>query len=273
MKRFCTILAMALLLACTARAASINIIQLQNRPAEEIIPIVEPMLGPGEVITGQGFKLFLRSSAETLEQVQEMIGALDIAAKMLQISVFQGSKRSLEEINVGGNLQIETGSGSIGVGSNDSAGAGSINYGSGNVSGDINASSIRQRREDNPVHRLRVAEGTEGFIETGSQVPFLSGRYSSDYKAVTTGFYVLPRLRGDSVTLQVSPFKNALSQSGKGNIDTQSATTTISGRLGEWLQIGGVTESSSSSQRGIASYSSSKSETSDRIWIKAELVR
>jgi hypothetical protein len=82
-----------LLLASTLHAASLTTIQLQNRPAEEIIPIVEPMLGAGEVITGQGFKIFLRASEETVDQVQQIVSAIDIASKVLQISVFQGSKR------------------------------------------------------------------------------------------------------------------------------------------------------------------------------------
>jgi hypothetical protein len=82
-----------MLLTSPLQADSITTIQLQNRPAEEIIPIIEPMLGTGDVITGRGFKLFLRSSPETLAEVKDMIDVLDITAKILQISVFQGSER------------------------------------------------------------------------------------------------------------------------------------------------------------------------------------
>ena len=271
MKRFYLILVLTLLTLLPAHAASLHTIQLQNRQADEIIPIVEPMLGAGEVITGRGYKIFLRASAQTLAEVQEIIDALDIAAKMLQISVFQGSERSLEKTSASANLRIETGAGSIGVGNNDGNGAGNINYSDGNISGEISASTTRQRSRSNPVHQLRIAEGAEGFIETGKQIPFFG--LEGGYQAVTTGFYVLPRVSGDRVTLRVSPFKNALSRSGNGSIDTQSANTIISGRLGEWLQIGGVSSSSSSSRSGIGSYSSSNSESEDGIWIRAELLR
>jgi hypothetical protein len=273
MKLLYGLLGLALLLASAAQANSITTIQLHNRPAEEIIPIVKPLLGAGEVITGQGFKLFLRASDETLEQVEAVIDALDAAAKMLQISVFQGSKRDLKALRIDGNLQIEGDNTSVDVGSSNQDSAGSINYGSGNASGGVDASSTHTRQQNKPVHRLRVSEGREGFIETGQQIPYFTGYNSTEYKNVTTGFYVLARIHGDSVTLEISPFRNSLSQSGSGNIETQSANTTISGRIGEWLRIGGVTESSTSSQSGIGSYSSSQGKKKDRIWIRADLAQ
>ena len=98
---------MLLLLTSIAQAASINIIQLTNRQAVEVIPVIEPMLGPDDAISGQGFKIFLRSSPQTLAEVKEMIAALDTPGKTLQISVFQGSSHMLKQLGVSGNIQIE----------------------------------------------------------------------------------------------------------------------------------------------------------------------
>jgi hypothetical protein len=282
MKLLYPLLGLTLLLASTVQAGSITTIQLMHRSAEEIIPIVKPMLGAGDGITGQGFILFLRSSPQTVVQVKEMIDALDIAAKMLQVSVFQGSKQDLEALSVSGNLQIETDDASVRIGNSKNKSAGEISYSGGNASGDLNATSTRLRRTNNPIHQLRVAEGTAGFIETGEQIPYFIGANriapgtaigSTEYKDVTTGFYVLPRTHGDQVTLQVSPFKNSLSKTRSGNIETQQASTTITGRIGEWLQIGGVEEQIKHSQTGTVSYSSTKSKTRYSIWIKAELIR
>ena len=271
MKRLCALLAL-LLLTSAIQAASITTIQLHNRPAEEIIPIVEPMLGAGEVITGSGFKLFLRASPQSLEQVRDVIDALDSVAKMLQVSVFQGSERDLQTRSVSGNLQITNGAASVGVKSNRNRSAGGISYNSGNVSADINASRTHQRQTSNPLHQLRVSDGTEGFIETGEQIPYLSGYYGTEYKGVTTGFYVLPRIHGNMVTLQISPFRNSLAKAGIGSIETQSARTTITGRIGEWLPLGGVIEQSKRSQSSIASSISTKSRSQQSIWIRADLV-
>lgn len=271
MIRICKLLAL-ILLTSAVQAASITTIQLNNRPAEEIIPIVKPMLGAGEVITGSGYKLFLRASPQSLQQVRDIVDALDSAAKVLQISVFQGSERDLKTRSVSGNLQIDNGNTSVGIGNDKNKSAGSISYNSGNVSGDINASSTHQRESSNPVHQLRVSEGTEGFIQTGKQIPYLTGYSSTEYKDVTTGFYVLPRIHGDRVTLQIRPFKNSLAKA-DGNIDTQSAQTTISGRIGEWLPLGGVSEQSRRSQSSLGSSRSTKSSSQHSIWIKADLVQ
>jgi hypothetical protein len=270
MKRLCTLLTL-LLLTSAVQAVSITTIQLHNRPAEEIIPIIKPMLGAGEVITGSGFNLFVRASPQSLQQVRDIVDTLDTAAKMLQVSVFQGSERDLQTRSISGNLQIEKGNASIGVGSGNKS-AGGISYNSGKVSGDVSASSTQQHQSSKPVHQLRVSEGTEGFIQTGEQIPYFSGD-SANYKDVATGFYVLARIHGDQVTLQISPFKNSLAKTSTGSIETQSATTTITGRLGEWLPLGGVTEQSKRSQSSIGSSSSSKSRSQQSIWIKADLVQ
>ena len=273
MKRICMLLAL-MLMTSAAQAASITTIQLNNRLAAEIIPIIKPMLDAGEVITGSGYKLFLRASPQSLEQIRDIVDALDTAAKMLQVSVFQGSEQELETRRVSGNLQIDNGNTSVGIGnSNKNNSAGSISYNSGNVSGDIIAATRHQHQSSNPVHQLRVSEGTEGFIQTGKQIPYLTGYRNTEYKDVTTGFYVLPRVRGDMVTLQISPFKNSLAKAGIGSIDTQSARTTITGRIGEWLPVGGVTEQSKRSQSSIGSSSSTKSQSQQSIWIKADLIR
>jgi type II secretory pathway component GspD/PulD (secretin) len=269
----CSFLALSLLLLPVVQAASITTIQLQNRPAEEIIPIVKPLLGPGEVITASGFKLFLRASPASVEQVRDIVDALDIATKMLQISVFQGSERDLTTVAISGNLRIESGDATVGIGSSGKQAAGNIAYDSGNVSGDINANSSQTSKASNPVHQLRVSEGTEGFIQTGSQIAYSSYNNGTEYKDVTTGFYVLPRIRGHGVTLKVRPFKNSLSNTRAGNIETQSANTTISGRLGEWLPLGGVTEQFNRSQSGIGSSSSSEGSTKSSIWIRADLIQ
>ena len=265
------VLLITLLLASAVQAASVNIIQLMNRPAEEIIPVIEPMLGPGDAISGQGFKIFLRSSPETLAEVKEIVAALDAPAKTLQISVFQGSKRKLKKLGLSGNIQIANDDANVSVGSGNTTGGGSVTYGSGNVSGSVSGVDTQQGGQNSPVHRVRVSEGREAYIETGKQIPFFSGGIDSGN--VLTGFYVLPRIHGDSVTLEVSPFKNSLTGSGGGSIQTQSAQTTITGPMGQWLLIGGVSEQSSQTQSGIGSQTSSQSRRNESIWIKAEQIR
>jgi len=284
MKRLSKLLGL-LLLVFTAQADPISTIQLRHRPAVEVIPIVEPMLGADDAISGQGFKIFLRSSPETLARVRNMVDVLDTPAKILQVSVFQGSDRDLGELGISANIQVERGDASVDIGNerdkNDEAG-GSITYSTTSGSASINSISTQKSLKDNPIHQVRVTEGTEAYIETGERIPYFYGAAwkgrrgvagAIEYKDALTGFYVLPRIRGDNVTLEVSPFKSSQSNTGGDNIDTQSASTTITGRVGEWLLIGGVTEQLERAQSATGTTIATHSRGNTGIWIKADLVQ
>lgn len=274
-----------LLIVSVVQAGSIATIQLQSRPAEEVIPIVEPMLAHGDAISGRGFNIFLRSSPDTLAQVKDMIETIDIPAKVLQISVYQGSTQGLSKLDIGGSVQIESGDASadIGTGRNDYGDAGSgITYRTNKGSANLYGISTQTRLNDNPIHQIRVNEGNEAYIETGAEIPYFSSAHwifprravgAIDYKDVVTGFYVRPRIHGDSITLQVSPFMNAKSDADGGSIETQSAYTSISGRIGEWLLIGGVTEQLNRTQSSTGGRYSTQIRNNESIWIRADLVR
>ena len=77
------------LFAATALADQndpLQIIDLNNRPAEEMISIIKPMLKPIDAITGTGFQLFIRTDAKTLEEVKRLLSVMDKAPKNLIIS-------------------------------------------------------------------------------------------------------------------------------------------------------------------------------------------
>jgi hypothetical protein len=267
---------LSLLLLCgSAQADSIESIQLHNRPAAEVIPIIQPMLDAGGSVTGQGFQLFVRSSEQNLAQIRRLVETLDTAARQLLISVFQGSERDLRALAMSGGFRYQDDNADISVGSGGRPPRGAA------VSGSV--LSTRGRLSDNPIHQLRVSEGNPGYIETGASIPYFAGstwlgghrpvvEAGVEYKDVTTGFYVLPRLHGEQVTMQISPHKDALSRSRSGAIDTQRASTTVTGPLGEWIPIGGVTDQTRRSSDSIGSHLSTQSRTNDSIWIKADVV-
>lgn len=274
MKYLVTLLLSLGLIAAAAWADSIETIQLQNRPAEEIIPIIEPMLGANDSVTGQGDQIFIRTSAKNLQQVKQMVSKLDTAAKLLQISVFQGNDRDLRALSMDSNANVSIGNTTRGSLSTRGGSAGSNTFGT------------RGRLSDNPIHTLRVTDGTQGYIETGESIPYFTaseGRFRGGrrgsiggdlgYKDVTTGFYVLPRIHGDQVTLDVSPFSQSQSETRGSNIDTRKARTKITGKLGQWLSIGGTTEQVQRASASNDTGYSTQSKDNESVWIKAELVR
>jgi type II secretory pathway component GspD/PulD (secretin) len=284
MKRLCIVFGLVVLVSAV-RADTFSTLQLQNRPAEEVIPIIKPMLGADDAITGEGFKIFLRSSPETLALVRNMIDVLDTPAKILQVSVFQGSERELGELAVDARIQIESGDASVDIGSgaagNDDPG-GSITYSTTNGSASINGVRTQKSLRDNPIHQVRVTEGTEAYIETGERIPYFYGAArigpgavagGVEYKNATTGFYVLPRVRGNSVVLDISPYKSLPSNTGRDNVDTLSAGTTITGRVGQWLLVGGITEQLARTQSATGTTVRTHGGDSTGIWVRADLVQ
>ncbi len=258
------LLPLILLLAIPFAAAAdpIEIIELRNRPAEELIPALQPMLDSDASISGQGFTLIVRTSRQNLEQIKSLVARLDSAPRQLLISVFQGSKQDLRALTIEGNLLHRDGSTSI----------------------HARTLSTHTRLSDSPVHSLRIAEGNEGFIETGQSVPYLSGgtwltpdgitqNSGISFKDIATGFHVLPRLHGDQVTLELSPFRSRVNEARADVIDTRRASTTLTGNLGEWLKIGAVREQLDSSRSGPGTIASTRDRSTSDIWIRADLIR
>jgi len=237
---------LALCYSLSPAADSITTLQLQHRPAAEIVPVIEPLLEPGEKITSQGFRIFLRASPQTVAEVREVIANIDVAAKTLLITVFQGRRSDLEKRDISGSIEVQNG----------------------HLGGSLAAGETRRSESSGPVHRLRVTEGTEGFIATGNS----SRLFTANPVDAASGFYVLPRLNDDRVTLQISPFREHAVVPG-GSIETLRVTTSVVGRLGEWLPLGGVSEHSEQAQGDGVSQRSSTRSRQDGIWIRAELVR
>ena len=243
------------------------------------------MLGPNDAITGTGFKIFLQSSPDTLARVRSMVDVLDTPARILQISVAQGSQRDLGALGIDASVQVEKGGASVEIGNerdNDDAAGGNVTFSTSGGSASVDAIGTQKSLRENPVHQVRVTEGTEAYIETGERIPYFYGvawggrralAGSVEYQDAVTGFYVLARVRGDNVVLEVSPYKRSRSNTEGGNIETQSASTTVTGRAGEWLLIGGATEQVKQTESATGTTYATEGGNSTGIWIRADLVQ
>lgn len=254
----------ALLPAAGACADSVEIIELKHRPAEELIPVLKPMVDADGALSGQGYRLFIRSSAGNVEQIRQLVGQLDHAPRQLLISVFQGSERELRSARLSLSAEYQT----------EPPG----------FEASARGLSTRARLQDNPVHRLRISEGAAGYIETGRSIPYFSGRVwraptrdligtGIEYKDIHTGFYVLPRLHDDQVTLDISPYKETLSRAGGDMIDSRSVATRVSGPLGRWIEIGAVQTDSRAGRDDATSSTSTRRRNDEHIWIRADPVQ
>ena len=252
----------------------LQIIDLKNRPADEIIPVIKPMLKPNDAITGTGFQLFIRTDKKTLEEISRLLQAMDKAPRNLIIKV-------RNNVDAGSNSTDFDASGNYKIGDDVQVVVGDNPP---NTEGTkVKVNRTKNTTKQNSEHMLRVVEGGQAFIAAGKIRPYehrtiIRHRYgvsvydNIDYQDVTSGFYVTPRLSGNgTVILNVQPHYRSINDQHAGTIDVQEADTTIEAKIGEWVQIGGVDTGGSSKENGILSTSRNSSDLQSAIFIKVEV--
>ena len=272
MRTFLVLLALVTaLLAGTAQAAQdqIEIIELRNRPAEEVIPLVRPLLGPQDALTGTGYQLIIRAKPDTIREVRDLVRQLDQAQKNLLVTVSAGRAEDLRDREIGVSGRIETDRGSVTIGDAEEEG----------IHGTLREDTTR--RLTTQGSSVRVLEGQSAFIRTGGEVPYVTSGVivtghrvitssGVEYRRVETGFYVTPRVSGDRVFLHIRPVQQELQPDQ--TIATQEAETTISGPVGEWITIGGVAQEQRRESSGTISRRWETRGRDDAISVKVEVV-
>jgi type II secretory pathway component GspD/PulD (secretin) len=248
----------AFLAAPAALAQGLEIIPLRNRPAEQIIPVVRPMLDRDGAISGSGFQLMVRTSPQNLAQIRQMVESLDRAARQLIIEVRGDREASSERVDARGRVVISPGA---------SGAAGSV-------------SDSRSQSADTVVQQVRTQEGSPAFISRGTSqlVPQRTVRRTvngvvveetSVERDISSGFYATPRVSGDTVFLDISTQRAAPNAGvGRGGADVSRLSSTVSGRLGEWIEIGGISQSGTTGASGILSSSSGSTSAGERIYLR-----
>jgi len=79
---------------------------------------------------------------------------------------------------------------------------------------------------------------------------------------------VTPRIGGDTVVLDISQRAETLRN---GVVDTQQLETQVSGKLGEWISLGGINSGANSSRSGIGSRQYSTSSDERSVWVRVDL--
>ena len=235
--------------------AEMNFITLKHRNAEQLIPLLQPVLDEGIRISGQGSTLIVNSKPWQLEEIRQLVEQLDTPLQSLLISVIQGAedKHSALGGDVSGTMEKPR----------------------------VRISSTNKRGKEAVRQQLRVIEGQWAYISAGESVPLAkqttrqshhgsTTQRSIEYKDVQSGFEVLPRVSGETVTLEVRPFRAKRSESGGGVIEQQELDTTVSGKLGEWITIGGVDEQERRSGIGTVYTTDKKRSATHNVKLKVE---
>jgi len=267
-----------LLLAPTAFAQeALEVISLRHRTAEQVIPVLRPLLDPGGALSGQSNQLIVRTSPANLAQLRSVLASIDRPARRLMISVRFDSAQDSARTGVQGAARATSSDGRAVV-----------------VIGQAGSSDTERVDQ-----RIQVLEGGRARISTGEARPLRqrqviqtpSGpvvRETTEMADAASGFDVVPRVAGETVTLDIAPQREQFVPGSQGAIRYERAASTVSGRLGEWIELGGTGSASAGSGSGLRGSAGNIPEASAggaftarqdsaaaqrRIWVKVEEVR
>lgn len=269
-----------LLQATGARGNELEIIELKHRSAEELLPAIRPLLDRDEMASGMNYQLILRVSPHNLAQIRRLLESLDTSPRRLKITVMQ-------DVDSDTAARLTEVSGSIGLGRNARLDTGGANAG-GQDRLNARIISTRQLEDDRKTQQLQVLEGNRARVSSGQSIAVPQRQVvqnawgtqvidTTQYRDVASGFYVLPRVNGDNVTLEISTQNDSLAPNqnqGSGYPVTriQQTSSVVSGHLGEWINAGGLGQQNSTDNSSLTMRSTSRSNEQRNVLIKVEEV-
>ena len=244
-------------------AGNIELLALKHRPAAEIITIIEPLLEPGEAVTGTGYQLILKAPPDRLGTLRALVTQLDSAQKQLRFTLRRASQEEIEQEVAAARIEARI----------DESGP-SID-----ISPRIRSTRRKTRAED--LQTVTGLEGSPVYISTGTDFPVgtlfpyitpggLAAVPGVEYRQARTGFYARAQVNGNRVRVEIAPRREVLSPQGGGQVDSRSLVTEIQGRLGEWLPLGGTGETHTSRGSGITHSTGAKGRQKDFLWLRVE---
>ena len=250
----------------------IEVIELQSRTLEEVIPVIQPLLGANDSVTGMGNHLVLKAPPERIQQVRQLLVQLDRPPQRLLITVGNQGDVARSSRGYDSSADIQVGDGQLSINSPGRP---------------VDETRARVRLHDRTAqgsstanYQVQVLEGRPAYINSGVQVP-VSGveryyrngipyeRRTTQLQDISGGFYVVPRLQGDSVTLEILQHDDRLGRA-RGVVNTQSTGTVVRGRLGEWLQLGGIDSRTEDSRGGLGRSISAQGSEIRQISVKVD---
>lgn len=263
---FKAIVAMLLFSVALPLLAATEVIPLNYRQAEEMLDIARSVVADQGRVSAYGNQLVINAPEPVIEELRAVVAQLDTAPKRLLITVDtqdQGTS-SQSGHSIDGNVR----SGDV-----------ELSTGEGRASGNQVRIIRRSTHSRNGgVQQLQVTEGYPALIQVGQTVPLTTSGTDgygqmyrqTEYRDVLRGFYVTANVTGEQVQVTLSSSNDRADDYRPGVIHTQAADTRVTGRLGEWLTIGGVSESESGQGHGLVRRYSTQGAQDVSVRLKVE---
>jgi len=248
MRYLITVLFLVLSGISQAANSEVATIRIMSRPAASMVDTVRPMLGQDGSVSAFHDKLIVKGTPDEIAAVRAMLMEIDRPARRLIIEVRQAGKLSQSSRSLG--YGVSTGDVQIGR----------VTPPGNDADAQLRYQSIQTRGRGDSLQRVQALDGRPALIRAGQSVPVyqaqqyvgpwgVSQGYEVEYRDATSGFYALPRVHGEQVTIEIYQHNDRLSGSDRFNI--QQASSMLRGNLGQWMTLGSVGGDSRDSRNQI----------------------
>jgi type II secretory pathway component GspD/PulD (secretin) len=274
------LLTLALSAAAWAQQTVLEVIQLKYRRVDEVIPILRPLMPPQGSLSGLNSQLIVRTTPQNLQEIKQILATLDAAPRRLMISVRQDA--DLERRREGGQV---SGSAQVGENVTVTVPGRPTPPGATARADDVRAKvySSESQKTDRVSQQVQVLDGNRAYIRVGQSVPVRTRQYvdtpagrrlteTTEYRDVDSGFYVVPRVSGATVTIEIFTAADSLQSPATGATNIQRVHTVVSGRLGEWIEIAGIGQEATRRDAEILARSSDARREDRRVLLRVDEV-
>lgn len=242
--------------------AGVEFVPLRHTTPQQMLPLVQPFLEPGETVIPGRNELIVNASEASLQSIRQVVARYDRRADRLMVSVRLADDASNQAQQIKGQVR------------------GTIDPShSSQVSGQVRIYDNQANRNRQQEQMVQVLDGHPAYIHYGQSEPTQQLTIRSTpfsfhvseqtvYQDVTSGFVVTPRLIGDNVQLEVDQWSDEAKGRHDGGYATQQTITTIQAPLDQWVTLSGIQESDRNQDRGLLSRSVHSRSQDLRLQIK-----
>ena len=215
-------------------------IRIVNRNAEEILPLVSPMISPQGFISAdaRSNSLIVIDQTASIRRILNLVQELDQPVAQLKIVVRFENQADAERLAAEANARIEAGKADVTIGSREDEGL------------DVRTDAGQTRQQRGSEATIIVRSGSLAYIASGYDLPYperwqdLAHRTghaatTTVFRKVETGYEVHPVLMGKMVQIDITPRLSYMDGRARhGQIRFSEATTQIMAPLGQWVVFG-----------------------------------
>ena len=257
------LLILVLLLTTLAHADEYQVNEIYETylPAEKLVPVLEPMLGPEDRITPFRNKLLVKAPRERQNKLLEILQEIDRPLHNILISVRYGANDNTDTTAIDATVHYEDADKGVQVNAGELPKDQVKVFQGSSLDDKIRVRTLAKShfstRDENALSQIRVLEGSQGFLQVGEEMP--QQHYvllnpngfgsTTEYRMVGNGVYVMPQIVKDKVRLEIFTTQQR-PKTGSNNIEKTDAQSVMVVEPDVWTPFAGSSVQSRAQGKG-----------------------